>query len=570
MPTQGDTGTRRGPGGVTADGPAHDPLAARRPRSLPALLRRHGLPALLRRHWLLALLLTAGLVMRILAQIAYRPALVYIDSIKYLFGAYAGDDPPGYLFVLKPFLAVGNLDLVAAGQHLLGLAMAVGLYLLMRRRGVPRWLAALATAPVLLDGYQLQIEQTIMPDTLFEALIVAGLVILLWQPDPSQRMIIAAGLLLGATAPVAQIGEILVVPAVIYLLVAIPGGRAKITKVIALCAAFALPIVAISYRDYLAIHRFALAPHAQSTIYGRMAAAADCQTLRVPSYERSLCPTRRQRALGPDGLDHGSRSPIKALKPGPGIPPAWKIVAGFSHSVERQQPLRVLRAIARDSVKLFAATRTTSPGDTPISRWQFQTFFPVYPPYVTLSGGQVRFAEITPSGSLKVLGRGQSFGGGKPVVSKPIASFLRAYQLGGGYTPGSLFLLTAVAGLAGSLGVLRRRSRTERVTASPAEHAAGPAGTRVTVTACLVTFLAAVGVLLGSDVFEFSWRYQLPALVTLIPAGALGITAVVGCLRTRPGWRPAGRHVPTQSSAQAVAGDHDQAGLKAKDRMPAG
>jgi hypothetical protein len=29
-----------------------------------------------------------------------------------------------------------------------------------------------------------------------------------------------------------------------------------------------------------------------------------------------------------------------------------------------------------------------------------------------------------------------------------------------------------------------------------------------------------------SDIFEFSWRYQLPALVTLIPAGALGLAVL--------------------------------------------
>jgi hypothetical protein len=34
--------------------------------------------------------------------------------------------------------------------------------------------------------------------------------------------------------------------------------------------------------------------------------------------------------------------------------------------------------------------------------------------------------------------------------------------------------------------------------------------------------------LLASDAFEFSWRYQLPALVTLPPAGALGIVAIAG------------------------------------------
>ena len=62
-------------------------------------------------------------------------------------------------------------------QHLLGLGMAVAIYLLLLRRGVPRWLAALATAPVLLDAYQLQIEQNVMPDVMFEALIMAGVVV---------------------------------------------------------------------------------------------------------------------------------------------------------------------------------------------------------------------------------------------------------------------------------------------------------------------------------------------------------------------------------------------------------
>jgi len=40
----------------------------------------------------------------------------------------------------------------------------------------------------------------------------------------------------------------------------------------------------------------------------------------------------------------------------------------------------------------------------------------------------------------------------------------------------------------------------------------------------------AVILLLASDAFEFSWRYQLPALITLPPAGALGIVAVIGYL----------------------------------------
>jgi hypothetical protein len=38
-------------------------------------------------------------------------------------------------------------------------------------------------------------------------------------------------------------------------------------------------------------------------------------------------------------------------------------------------------------------------------------------------------------------------------------------------------------------------------------------------------------VTLVSDLFEFSWRYQLPVLVTLVPAGALGIGVIIGSLR---------------------------------------
>ena len=49
--------------------------------------------------------------------------------------------------------------------------------------------------------------------------------------------------------------------------------------------------------------------------------------------------------------------------------------------------------------------------------------------------------------------------------------------------------------------------------------------------------------LLGADLYEFSWRYQLPALVTLPIAGALGATAIARQLRSR-GAAKAGPTVP--------------------------
>jgi hypothetical protein len=488
-----------------------------------ALLSATGLAAALRRNWLFACFLAAGLVLRILTQLAYRPALLYIDSVKYLFGAYPGNDPPGYQLMLKVFLGVGTLPVVALVQHLLGLAMAVALYLILRRRRVARWLAALATAPILLDAYQLQIEQSIMPDTAFETLIVAGLVFLLWQPRPRTWMVLAAGLALGTSATVRQIGEIFILPALVFLLAVVPGWRVKLTQAVALVAAFAVPIVVVSFRNYVTIKHFSLAPYAAGTVYGRAAAAAGCATLKVPSYERKLCPPRQVQLRGPDWLNHGAGSPIKHVAPPSGmrhIP----FATDFSRRVLEQQPLRIAAAIGTDSIKLFSLRRVTYPGDVSITRWQFRRAYPVYRPYITVRGGQLHFNRLTPAGRVKLIAKGQRFGGGEPAVSTGLAAFLRGYQLHGGYPPGPLFLVSVLAGLVGSIGVLRRR-------ASPAQ--------RATATACLLTFLSAVAVLLASDAFEFSWRYQLPALVTLPPAGALGITVIIGYITVRRAGRPA-------------------------------
>lgn len=508
------------------------------------LARLRRVPALTRRHWLFTVLLTAGLVLRILTQIAYRPALLYIDSTKYLLNAYPGDDPPGYQLALKPVLALGSLDLVAVIQHLLGLGMAVAIYLLLLRRGVPRWLAALATAPVLLDAYQLQIEQNVMPDVMFEALIVTGIVALLWRATPSPWLVVVAGLAMGTSATARQIGEIFVLPALGYLLIVTPGWRLRLRQAGLLCLAFALPILAASYRNYTdpQLHSFSLAPYASGSIYGRMAEAANCATLRLPGYERPLCPDARQKLLlGPDGLDHNTKSPIRGTwiprlstadyqalkqvcpKPEPvtvGGQVQYRVVAtmcgqvtsDFDHQVLKQQPLNVLSSIGKDTLKLFALGRTTSAGDPSITRWQFQTYYPQYPPYIVLSHGSFVFGTFNRDGTEEQIGTGSDFRGGNPAVIKPVASFLRGYQLHGGYTPGPLFAFTVLAGLAGSLAALRRRaSRAQRATA----------------LACLLFFATGVLALLSSDVFEFNWRYQLPALVTLPPAAALAVTLLL-------------------------------------------
>jgi hypothetical protein len=454
-----------------------------------------------RRHWGFLLVLTAGLALRALAQAACRPALLYIDSEKYLEGSVA-TAPQGYQALLRVLDPVGGLALVAAVQHLFGLAMAVALYALLLRRGAPRWVATLAAAPVLLDAYQLQLEQTIMSDVLFEAMITAALVVLLWrgQRGPGGAWPIAAGaLVLGAAVTVREIGAVLIVPVVVFAALIVRGWRQRAGRAALAAGCFVLPVLGYLTGTFLVSGHFVMSGNGPSPQYGRAAAAADCGTLKMPADERALCPSPAQTlALGGiDGLLHNPRSPGHTVPVPPGLT-RDEFLDRFALATFRQQPLRVAASVARDWVRLFAPVRDGDPQVTPISRWQFQDFYPTYPRRYSMAFF-TRLAHAHGSD-------------GDLVAVQPAASFLRAYQLGGGYTPGPLYAVFLVAGVAGAVA---GRRRTELA------------------VPCLLVTLAAVVLLVSSDAFEFSWRYQLPAVIMLPLAGALGVTALITGRRSR-------------------------------------
>ena len=447
-----------------------------------------------RQHWLFAIVFCAGLALRIVTQLAYSPALVYIDTYRYLHGD-SSLDPLGYLALLWPLQRAGGLAAVAAVQHLLGLSIAVALYVVLLRRGMWRWAAALATAPVLLDAYQLQCEQTIMPDVLFEALIVAGLALLLWRRIPAVWQVGLAGLAVGVAVDVRQVGIVLVVPVLLFLLARGIRWR-RLAESALFTVGSAIPVLLYMVVQLAVTGHFTFTARNSYVFYGRTAAAADCTTLRLPPDERSLCPSPQVVAtLGIDGLVGDPSGPLLSYRPPPGMT-LEAMADRFEDAVVTQQPMAVLSAIHADFIKLFALTRDTDPGDMPISRWQFQASYPTYPPLITL--GYV--ASIKP-------------GGGQPSVVRPLAEALRYYQLHGGYTPGPLLALAALVGLAGSCLLGRRREHT------------------TTATACLLSTAMTIILLLGSDAYEFSWRYQLPALVLLPPAGILGAATIATALR---------------------------------------
>ncbi len=461
------------------------------------------------RHWMLLVLLGLGTGLRVLTVLAYQPAILYIDSFSYLDNIHDlrpdGLRPIGYDLILNLLLPFGGLRAVAVVQHLLGLGIAVVIYLLLLRHGARRWLAALATAPVLLDAYQVQIEHNIMPDVWFQALLVAIIWVLTWRGLPGPWPAASAGALIGFAVIVRLVGITMLVPALAYLIVAgslwasRTGWRRIGLRAAAMAAGFA--VLLTGYASYYRITTgvWGISGASESTLYGRAAVIADCERLPAGTGERALCPAQpRDQRFGVDYYVHDPASPVMtvALPPGESMD---AIQASFARTVFAHQPRDLTVAVLTDFVKGFRPVRVDAVNDVPVQRWYFQTSYPYW-------GIQQR-----------VRARAFEFGGVPIGVNQALAELLRDYQLTVGYTPGPLLGLGLVAGLLGAFGIGNARRSGIRA-------------------ASLLVSGLGLTVLMTAAAFEFSWRYQLPGLALLPMAGALGITAITGPLR-RPGPR---------------------------------
>jgi len=460
----------------------------------------------LARHWLFAVLLSAGIVLRAVTSLAYRPALIYIDSIGYLENeAHLKPElvrPLGYPVFLRILPLGAGLWVVPLVQHLLGVAMAVAIYALLLRLDVTRWLAALATVPVLLDAMQLNLEQQVLTETLFEALLLAAVVLLLWRPRPALLACGLAGLALAGATLTRSVSLLVIVPAllvVLFLRWRLPW-RGTSTRLLVLAGAFALPLVLYAAWFQSLYGTFALNGYSGHFLYARVAPFADCRTLSVPAYERVLCPKQPvgQRPSIEAFSWSRKESPIFRLRVPPSIARgkvaqvARSQVAGsWAKRVILHQPFTYLHAVEESFVRGFAPTRTTHEGEVPVGRWQFQDHYPVY------------------GRSVELMARRHE----RPRVDGSLASFLRSYQRFG-YTPGPFLAVALLLGVLGAIGV-------------------GPARRSGLRSACFLFAGAALVVLVtAAAVNQFSWRYQLPGLILLPPAAALGLVALTGRLRS--------------------------------------
>lgn len=463
----------------------------------------------LRGHWTLLVLLAAGAALRVITVLAFQPAILYIDSFSYLNNIHDlrpnGLRPIGYHLILNIVLPLGGLRAVAIVQHLLGLGIAVAIYLLLLRHGARRWLAALATAPVLLDAYQLQIEHNIMSDVWFQALLVAIIWVLTWHGMPSPWHAAGAGALIGIAIIVRLVGITMLVPALAYLVVAgslwcsRTGWRQIGLRAAAMAAAFA--VLLLGYAGYYRVSTggWGISGGSDRVLYGRAAVIADCQRIPAGTWERAICPVEpRDQRFGADYYAHHAASPARSVT----LPPAGSmdaIQASFARMVFANQPLDLTMAVGKDFLKGFRPVRLDAVHDVPVDRWYFQTSYPYW-------WNPQQVAEMV-----------RQFGDVPISVDAELATVLRSYQLTVGYVPGPLLGLALAAGLLGGFGAGNARRSGIRA-------------------ASLLVSGLGITVLVTAAAFEFSWRYQLPGLVLLPMAGVLGITALTGPLR-RPGPR---------------------------------
>jgi hypothetical protein len=315
------------------------PQARAAPGGRTSLLSRSRLLILrhmVRRHKLFAAFLAAGAVVRLVAVLGYPGALWFAGDTYVYIGAALRLQPnlsktTGYSLYLKALEPFHSFTLVTITQHLMGLAMAVMLYALLRRAGVRAWIAALATVPVLFNGFEIQLEHMVMADLLFEFVMFTAATLLLWNRRPSWRNVLIAGLLTGYGITIWSGGLLLPVIFFLFVLWRRLGWRPVATLVIG-CA---VPVV--SYASWFGATwgNFAMTNSEGFYLYGRASSFADCAVIKPPAHLRYLC------------LD---TPPTKRLPPGTLV---WHIkqvheVPGGDVSVEGN---KALRDFALDAMK---------------------------------------------------------------------------------------------------------------------------------------------------------------------------------------------------------------------------
>ena len=405
---------------------------------------------LVRRHALFCAALLAAAALRAVTLLAYRGVLWFPDSHPYLGVAVRPAPyparPEGYAFFLRALEPAHSYVFVAAVQHALILAAAVAMYALMRRRfAVPRWAATLAMIPMLFDGYQLQLEHMLMSDTLFEVLVIATIVAVLWKPRPGWVLCAVAGLAIAGAALTRSTGLPLVAVIAVFLLIRRVGWRAL--GAAALACAVPLAGYMVWFHAYWGVYGFANS--SGLFLYGRTAVFAQCAKIKPPADERFLCPKGPVAERDPSPNYIWNTPPLSEIGTWHKFTPHMSAVTGdFAKRAIMAQPRDYLHVVARDFGRTFEWSRGPYPKPASMRAYEFPT------------PGTATVNRLEPGVSIPgatVLADSYTYGrtnGATPVV-EAYAGFIRSYQ-DHVALPGTLLGVIMAAGLAGLVVLWRR------------------------------------------------------------------------------------------------------------------
>ena len=374
----------------------------------------HRVSSGLRRHWLFAVILIVAIVLRIIVTLAYRPVLMFPDSVDYL--ARANDltpmawHPLGYPFFLRLLRPIGNIASVAVAQHLL---------VLLDGGAVVRTAHPLRPQAVVGRPWGHPTSARCVPARRGAVGALRG--VLREHVDnrichiPLERHTQALAVRCRrrshrATAITRFDGAIFLLPAMAYVLLR----RAGILRIVTLVLATVLPI--ISYAGwYDAVNgQFTVSADSGLFLYGRISQIAECKGLSLPSYERPLCPSKPPVDRPPaNWYVSDLSSPARLMKPHDGHS-VDSILTSFDLTIIEHQPLDVINHALDDYVRQFQPTH-----HVPSSLAEPNTFFQIGYPSV----GVMLISRPEAASAIKTTSGGPALG-----ANVGLDRFLRDYQ----------------------------------------------------------------------------------------------------------------------------------------------
>jgi hypothetical protein len=468
---------------------------------------------------LFTLALAAGALLRLLAVLGYPGALWFAgDSYVYL-GSALRLRPDlsksiGYSFFLKVLEPFHSLTLVVVVQHLMGLAVAVLIYLLLRRARVPTLWASLATLPVLLNGFEIQLEHMIMADLLFLFLLVVAVTLLLWRPRPSWPAVLVAGLLTGYAITVWSGGLVMPVVFLVFVLVRRLGWR----PLVAIVAGSALPVIGYVLWFHAWTGTYGLTQSEGFYLYGRMSSFAECAQINPPADERALCLSTPPSKREPPGSLVWHVPQVHQVPGGPVSKTGNKLLRDFAIRAAEAQPLSYAHAIVHGLVLAVEPARHPYPSKGTVADYYFHLKPQKVPNHSWIP-------HATAPQDIRAYGHASISRVVRPFAF-PIAAYQRVF-----YLYGPLFGLILVLGLGSVVRVTRRRGRGYRLER------------RRDGLSMLPWVSAVVLLVFPIAVADFDYRYLLP----VVPFASLA----AGLAFAPPGFWPR-RTGPEPSGAEAV------------------